>query len=156
MLVARKSAPSEMMILNVSFEILSIKLYTFGTFLYSWQILCCSKIRQIVGVSHENGQLFYYTFQSVRIHLQHLHYENLIFCSIFRAEMCPRTFTTSATKMSGPVGGVERLWSFSVQWKTIMPHSRKEKIRAKKMNDMNIFLNVCNQEYGTQEDKNRH
>ena len=33
--VARKSAPSEMMILNVSFEILSIKLYTFGTFLYS-------------------------------------------------------------------------------------------------------------------------
>ena len=118
--------------------------------------LGCSKIRQIVGVSHENGQLFYYTFQIVRIHLQHLHYENLIFCSIFRAEMCPRTFTTSATKMSGPVGGVERLWSFSVQWKTIMPHSRKEKIRAKKMNDMNIFLNVCNQEYGTQEDKNRH
>ena len=118
--------------------------------------LGCSKIRQIVGVSHENGQFFYYTFQSVRIHLQHLHYENLIFCSIFRAEMCPRTFTTSATKMSGPVGGVERLWSFSVQWKTIMPHSRKEKIRAKKMNDMNIFLNVCNQEYGTQEDKNRH
>ena len=32
--VARKSAPSEMMILNVSFEILSIKLYTFGSFLY--------------------------------------------------------------------------------------------------------------------------
>ena len=107
--VVRKSAPSEMMILNVSFEILSIKLYTLVNFCIGDKSVGCSKIRQIVGVSHENGQLFYYTFQSVRIHLQHLHYENLIFCSIFRAEMCPRTFTTSATKMSGPVGGVERL-----------------------------------------------